>query len=261
MFDVVFISYDEPNADENWERLLDLAPHAIRIDGIDGIPNAHIEAAKQVSTSHFFTVDGDNVVDENFDWEKIVDFRKNDQRIHVWNCRNNVNGLVYGYGGIKLWPTEHVENIKENSVDFTTSVAINGFKLHDGIASTTVFNTDPYNAWRSAYRECTKLASGIIDNPDPKSMNRLKVWTSVGIDAAYGEECIMGALVGALKGFSEDNLEEINHFHDLHIPYNQSRRAGSIEMWRSELSKKYDFRTPQFNIEQSEAIKEFLGNV
>ena len=259
MFDVVFISYDEPNADENWEQLLEVAPHAIRVHGVKGIPNAHIEAAGQVSTSHFFTVDGDNVIDEDFNWEKIVDFRKNDKRIHVWNCRNAINSLVYGYGGVKLWPTEHVENIKENSVDFTTSVSTHGFKIHEKVASTTVFNTNPYYAWRGGYRECVKLASGIINNPDPRSMNRLKVWTSVGRDAEYGEECMIGAKAGALHGFIGDDLGLINDFEGLH-PLYITTLARTPDFWTDNLIK-YNFETIMFSEKQSILIKEIMGNV
>ena len=48
MMDIIFISYDEPNADQNFEHLLDLAPHAQRIHGIKGIAQAHIAAAELV---------------------------------------------------------------------------------------------------------------------------------------------------------------------------------------------------------------------
>ncbi len=259
MFDVVLISYDEPNAEENWDRLLEVAPHAIRVHGVKGIPNAHIEAASQVSTSHFFTVDGDNVIDEDFNWDKIIDFKKNDKRIHVWRARNAVNGLVYGYGGLKLWPTEHVENIKENSIDFTTSVATHGFKVQNNIASTTIFNSNPYHAWRGGYREGAKLASGIIHNPDPRSMNRLKVWTSIGIDAEYGEECLIGAKAGALHGFKGDDLSLINDFEGLH-PLYITTLARTPGFWTDNL-KKYGFETQTFNTEQSKYVKEIMGNV
>ena len=214
MFDIIFISYDEPNADENWKLLKEIAPHAKRIHGIKGIAQAHIEAAKEVSTSHFFTVDGDNVVCDDFDWERIVDFQKDDKRIHVWRAENPVNGLVYGYGGIKLWPTNHVENIKEYAVDFTTSVATHGFKVQNTIASTTVFNTSAYNAWKSGYRECTKLASGIIHNADERSLNRLMVWMSVGADVQYGYECILGARLGAHNGLFHSDEKALFHIND-----------------------------------------------
>lgn len=223
MFDVIFISYDEPNADENWERLLDQVPYAIRVHGIKGIPNAHIEAARQVTTSHFFCVDADNIVDDSFDFEKVVDFQTNDRRVHVWGCKNVVNGLQYGYGGVKLFPTDHVEHIKEYSVDFCTSAAAasGGFKVHRNIASTTYFNTSPFNAWKSGFRECTKLSSAIIDKQkNDETVARLKIWTSVGLDVEYGEYAIAGARMGADYGVNNngttqqeiDNLNAINDF-------------------------------------------------
>lgn len=213
MFDIIFISYEEKNADENFERLLDVAPHAQRVHRVKGIAQAHIAASKLVSTSHFFTVDADNIVYEDFDWDRIIDFQKDDKRIHVWRALNSVNGLIYGYGGIKLWPTDHVENIKEYATDFTTSVATNGFKIQSSLASTTHFNTDTYSAWKSGYREGSKLASGMIHNADSRSLNRLIVWMSVGVDAKYGSECILGARMGALNAIGDDgHLHEINDF-------------------------------------------------
>ena len=217
-FDVVFISYDEPNADENWEKLLEMAPYAIRIHGIKGIPNAHIEAARQVTTTHFFCVDADNVLDYSFDFENVIDFQRNDRRVHVWGCRNAVNGLQYGYGGVKLFPTDHVEHIKEYSVDFCTSAAAasGGFKVHKEIASTTHFNTSPFNAWKSGFRECTKLSSAIIDKQkDEQTLARLKVWTSVGMDAEYGDFAIAGARMGKAHGaHNRDNNDELSIVND-----------------------------------------------
>ena len=265
MFDVVFISFDEPNSDENWEKLLEIASHASRVHGIKGIPKAHIEAASQVNTSHFFTVDADNVVDENFNWEKIVDFRKNDQRIHVWNCRNAVNGLVYGYGGVKLWPTEHVENIKKNSVDFTTSVATHGFKIHDKVASTTFFNSTPYNAWKSGFRECVKLASGIINNPDKdadeKNRHRLLIWTSLGMDEKYGDYCLLGARMGTLYGLEnakkKSALAKINNFSWLKKLYEEKDKEVELIMigyWINKLNAQ-GIDSHHFNEKESKIIK------
>lgn len=215
VFDIVFISYDEPHADENWQYLKERIPYAKRIHGIKGIDNAHKEAAKIVDTEHFFTIDGDNKINENFNFNNIIDFQRNDKRIHVWRAENCVNGLIYGYGGVKLWPTDHIKNIKEYTVDFTTSVATHGFKIHNELASKTCFNSTPYNAWKSGYRECTKLASGIIHNADKKSLDRLLVWMSIGSDVENGLYCILGARMGALYGFENNNpllLSQINDF-------------------------------------------------
>lgn len=67
MFDVIFLSYNEPNKEDNWKRLLDLIPWAKRVDGVEGIPQAHIQAANTARTELFYVVDGDSEI-TNFPW-------------------------------------------------------------------------------------------------------------------------------------------------------------------------------------------------
>lgn len=261
MFDVVFISFDELNADENWDHLKNFVPCAHRIHNVKGIANAHIEAAKMVSTDHFFTVDGDNWIYPNFNWDKVIDFQKNDQRIHVWGCKNSVNGLKYGYGGIKLWPTNHVENIKQHSVDFTTSVATRGFRVHEQIASTTIFNTSEFNTWRSAFRECVKLSGNLIGNHDERTKNRLQVWMSIGVDSEYGYYSLQGARAGAIFAMENqtDDLElaKINDFDWLWEKFNLESNHIDDERLRKEL-KSFRFEFQDFSKEQSIWFKKVM---
>jgi hypothetical protein len=49
-YEIVFISYKEPNAEENYKNLLSKFPDAKRVHGIKGIHQAHIEAAKIATT-------------------------------------------------------------------------------------------------------------------------------------------------------------------------------------------------------------------
>ena len=67
--DIIFLSYDEPNADDNWHKLKDRYPHAKRVHGIKGIWEAHCECAKVSRSDHFFLVDGDNEILPEFDFE------------------------------------------------------------------------------------------------------------------------------------------------------------------------------------------------
>lgn len=48
MYDIVFISYNEPNAEKNWESLKQRFPSAKRVDGVKGIHEAHKKAAKKM---------------------------------------------------------------------------------------------------------------------------------------------------------------------------------------------------------------------
>ena len=104
--DFVYISYMEPNKEENWADLLSKVPWAKRVDGVKGFDSAHKAAAETAETDFFISVDGDNVIDESFlletlDWEKT-----NPKAVHRWRAKNSVNGLLYGNGGLVGWPKE-----------------------------------------------------------------------------------------------------------------------------------------------------------
>ena len=59
MYDIIFISYSEPNAEENYQRVKARFPLVKRVKDIKGIHNAHIAAAKKSFTQMFWVVDGD----------------------------------------------------------------------------------------------------------------------------------------------------------------------------------------------------------
>ena len=65
-YDVVFISYDEPNADENFADLLNKCPWAKRSHGVFGSDAAHKAAANLSETERFVGIDADNIVDPDF---------------------------------------------------------------------------------------------------------------------------------------------------------------------------------------------------
>ena len=71
-FDIVFISYDEPNADANYADLLDKCPWAKRSHGVWGSDAAHKAAAALCETERFITVDADNIVDPEF-FSQMID--------------------------------------------------------------------------------------------------------------------------------------------------------------------------------------------
>ena len=109
--DIFYISYDEPNCEEHWADLLNKVPWAKRVHGVKGFDAAHKEAAKQSETDRFITVDGDNIVMDDF-FEQVLDVPDQDhdgnnisESIFSWNAKNILNGLVYGNGGLKCWPT------------------------------------------------------------------------------------------------------------------------------------------------------------
>ena len=57
MYDIVFISYNEVEADINWRTLKDKFPYAMRVHGVKGIHQAHITAANLAKTPMVYIVD------------------------------------------------------------------------------------------------------------------------------------------------------------------------------------------------------------
>ena len=62
--DFVYISFKEPNREQNWADLKNKVPWAKRVDGVVGFDNAHKAAANMAETDFFISVDGDNTIDE-----------------------------------------------------------------------------------------------------------------------------------------------------------------------------------------------------
>ena len=60
------ITYNEPNANENYARLKDKYPNLKRIHGVKGIPNAHKAAAEICETDMMWIIDGDAEVLDSF---------------------------------------------------------------------------------------------------------------------------------------------------------------------------------------------------
>ena len=91
-FDIFYISYDEPQKEEFWAKLLDAAPWAKRIDGVKGFDAAHKAAANASETDRFITVDGDNIVHPSF-FEAEIDIpEKLSDCVLSWNSVNAING-------------------------------------------------------------------------------------------------------------------------------------------------------------------------
>jgi hypothetical protein len=222
MFDIIFLSYNEPNADANWVKLKERFPIARRVHGVKGIHQAHIAAAHRTMTKMFWVVDGDSTVMDSFAFVDPKELWKPEESVYVYQSKNPVNGLTYGYGGIKLLPRDKTINMDTNTVDMTTSIGYY-FTAIEQIASTTNFNTDPFNTWKSAFRECAKLSSQVIRNQISKETEeRLHIWCTAGEDKPYGKYAIAGAIQGTAWAKETDDLKLINDFEWLKETYANS---------------------------------------
>jgi hypothetical protein len=215
MYDIVFISYEEINANDNWRKIKNRFPMAKRVHGVKGIHQAHITAAAKCFTDMFWVVDGDAEVLDSFNFDHIVD-KWTLETVHVWRSLNPVNHLEYGNGGVKLLPRKLTINMDISKPDMTTSISRH-FKAMEKISNINCFNTDEFNTWKSAFRECCKLASKIIDRQKTEETNqRLHTWCTVGSNRPFGKFAIAGAKAGAKYGMSNktdiEALKKINDF-------------------------------------------------
>lgn len=222
MLDVIQISYNEEFADDNFNQLKQHAPFAKRVTGVKGIFNAHKAAAEIAETNSFYVVDADAIIDDEFNFKFSpkssrleYDHIPQTECVYTWRSRNPINDLLYGYGGVKLFPRLALRKAENWNVDMTTTIG-SVFVPKFQVSNITAFNTDPFNTWKSAFRECVKLSSSIIPNGDDlDNKYRLDVWCTRGEKRQFGEFCILGANAGKEYGEKyRDNTEMLGKIND-----------------------------------------------
>ena len=224
-FDVIFLTYNETDAQANWEQLQAVCPRAKRVIGVKGIYNAHMAASTIAQTDMFYVVDADAFVN-NFQFNYIPPIQDRDT-VHIWHSHNPVNGLEYGYGGIKLFSKSHFQIARAGVIDTATSVG--DVKVMPIVACETRFNTDEFSTWKSAFRECAKLSSKLIKKQlNKETEERLNAWTTINNGAQHGKYAIAGALAGAKYGSKNISnpyaLEKINDYEWLLTQFTEDQK-------------------------------------
>jgi len=220
MFEVFFFSLGETYAGKHYQELRRKVPGARLVEGLTPPKAAWTRAAQLCPTSHFFSVDADNLIEPNFTWN-VPGFQVADPRVHVWRCRNPVNGLVYGHGAVKLWSVEKVIEVAKDTTagrDFTVEMSQHGFLVQEELASTSHFNQTPEETWKSAFKECLKLATHSTryfnTTQDENLLARLAAWSCLGRDALHGEYSMLGARMALY--LARAGKVEANHFSSLY---------------------------------------------
>ncbi len=244
--DCVFISYDEPNAEMNYAKLLQDAPWVERVHGVKGSDACHKAAANKSSTEWFVTVDADNIVDSKF-WDLKLDLNKypNAQAFN-WPGRNCINGLRYGNGSLKVWRKDFVLNMKtheaaeedKGQVDFCWEAGYYPLTIS---YSETVINATPLQAWRAGFREGVKMCLNRGIRPEQglnakeaiwwENLHRLKIWLSVGVHAQQGAWAIAGAWEGVYRTAMTDwNIKDVRDFDVLTCMFDKIAGTDPLEL-------------------------------
>ena len=272
--DFVYISFREPNKEENWADLKNKVPWAKRVDGVVGFDNAHKAAAELAETDFFISVDGDNIIDEKFLLETL-DFSLTDKNsVHRWRAYNNVNGLVYGNGGLVGWSKETCLDMKthenadndENQIDFCWGVP------HENLQncySTTVINATPQQAFVSGYREGVKMSTEKGKPLQPESFSKqiwkgnlrnLATWMSVGADMENGKYAMMGARLGCyntvLEGKDHIGVRDLENMENIFTSFNTTNDIDKeLLVYGESIRQRLDIPIADYDENQSKFFK------
>ena len=261
-FDVFYLSYDEPQKEEYWAKLQEIAPWAKRVDGVKGFDAAHKACAIQSETGRFITVDGDNLVYPEFFDLAITIPTELDRSVLSWAGKNIINGLTYGNGGLKLWTKEFVLNMRthENAASDAEKLDFcwdNKYMQLNNCYSDTCPNGSPFQAFRAGFREGVKMSLDRGNKVDAAALQkrlhdinfkRLLIWATVGADVENGLWAIYGTRLGIYKAnhdgdfdlsrisdydwFKKMYYEEIAPRYESHIPDNVCSRTK--QKWNSD---------------------------
>jgi hypothetical protein len=210
--DIVFLSYREPQKEEFWAKLKNIAPWAKRVDGVKGSDNAHKASARVSETERFILIDGDNIIDGDFLNEQLTITESNKNAQFRWRAKNHINGLYYGNGGISSWTREFVLNMKthENSLgDNKTNIEFCFDPLYwpmHNCYSTTYPNYSPKQAFIAGFREGVKMcnrdgmmppsSASFLTHVWSSNQRTLAIWQTIGRDVENGIWAILGARLG-----------------------------------------------------------------
>jgi len=194
VMDVVFISYDEPDAEQNWNILAQRCARAKRVHGVAGMETALEAAADLSSTPWYYAVFAKTRLHEQFDFSYVPD-RMQQPKNYIFDCINTVNGLQYGHMGVVMYNCQGIRELnqaKNFGLDYTLSFAHESVPL---VSCYGNFNQSPYHTWRTAFRECAKLAYFESQSPTVDGEYRLNTWLSRA-QGDHAKWCLKGARDG-----------------------------------------------------------------
>lgn len=208
--DIIYLTYDEPIADENFISILRRYPNAKRLHRVTGMTRAFALSAQLAATEWYVLIDGDNILCSDADLTKLdlprhrksIAENMQNKAVLTYGTINKVNDVCSCYGGIKVCPTSWFRGIESDVVDPIASRGTVTVFCPKDILSITNFNSEPFGAWKAGFREAVMLSSALYtDFRESLHWKRwlaetLAMWKSVGEGRLNGEFCIDGAREG-----------------------------------------------------------------
>lgn len=191
--DIVFFSNGEACADDNYEHLLfvsaGLKNRVVRVDGVQGRVASQHAAANAAETPWYFLVNAKLKVNEKFDFDWQPD-RLQIPKHYIFKATNPVNKLEYGHMAMVANNKKLTLTTDAKGLDFTMDSEHEIVDINSGIA---MYNSSPWDTWRTAFRETIKLKYYNDHEHDEEAKQRQNAWVTVS-DGEYGEYSVMGAL-------------------------------------------------------------------
>jgi len=276
--DVIYLTYDEPQKEEFWVKIMNMIPWAQRVDGVKGSDAAHKAAAAASNTERFILIDGDNMINDSFLDEVLTITDANKDAQFRWRSRNHVNGLYYGNGGVSCWTKTFINTMRTHEAADPLNPHTNIEFCYDPLYwpmhncySTTYPNYSAKQAWRAGFREGVKLCGRSGEMPQsrqsfkewvwPTCMRNLWHWWSLGRDVEYGWWAMYGARLGTHYLMLRDwDHREVQDFSALDALW-ELHKADTDEHSRGiaqELNRALGLNIVEIEAPQSEVFKQYI---
>ena len=276
--DIVYLSYDEPNAEKNYADLLAKVPWAKRVHGVKGSDAAHKACAALSETEYFVTVDADNIIDPKF-LEVEIDLDAlglSSENVFSWCGKIHVNGLMYGNGGLKLWTRKFVNEMRTHENSDATDVKgkvefcfDERYYQFNECYSESFTNATPFQAWRAGFREGVKMSLdqgakiGNLKKIWWQNYERLLIWCNIGADVTNGFWSMLGAREGAYLTNCTDwdyaNVRDFewltNYWNDNHANQADDVAIDQCKFYGSELLTKCKLEIANLDPDGSQFFK------
>lgn len=273
--DCIYLTYDEPQKEEFWIKIRNMVPWAKRVDGVKGSDAAHKAAAAVSDTERFILIDGDNLPDPAFFNQTLgLPNQEYENAVYRWRARNNINGLMYGNGGLSSWTREFVNNMRtheatdgrtETEVEFCFDPLY--WPMHD-CYSTTYPNGSAMHAWRAGFREGVKMClnkgarptlAEFKDRVHHRNLDHLTIWHNIGADVDYGYWAIAGARQGTymtmLTGWDYKEVQNFDALTELWKTVENTEPRMLLNRIADDLHSQLDLPMLILEAEQSKFFK------
>jgi len=271
--DCVYLSYDEPKKEEFWVQIQNLVPWAVRVDGVEGSDAAHKAAADASNTDRFILIDGDNIPYPEF-FDLTLDIKPEfEDCVFRWKAVNEINGLMYGNGGLSCWTKDFVYNMRTHEAsDGTDETAVefcydDKYIAMNNVYSTTYPNGSERHAFRAGFREGVKMCLQKGTRPSltdfeqmvhERNFDSLSVWHNIGTDVEHGQFSIWGARLGTyMTMFTEWDYTQVQQFSKIDAIYDDFKRTGNMELIDNTLRQRLGLQIVDYTEEQSRFFKHY----